>query len=130
MKSSLLKSKSITRKPKVTAGDYVARCENVKLDPDYIDPTFVFDYLLINKAGKEFKFTERFVEKAGFTRTLDFYDYLEKNGIEELEDFVGKYELIKIAWNFDSHGRRLPSITTRKFITAEEFDSRAVLGDA
>lgn len=111
-------------------GFYVARCDSVKVDEDYVDPVILVKYTFVNKSGVKISFSERFVEKCGFERTVAFFDYLSENNISDVEELVGKFEKIRVAWHFSKSGNRFPTIAEREFITQEAFESREVLSDA
>lgn len=117
-------------KDTIKPGFYVAHCDSVKVDEDYIDPTILVKYTFVNKSGVKISFSERFVEKCGFERTVAFFDYLSENNISDVEELVGKFEKIRVAWHFSKSGNRFPTITEREFITQEAFESREVLSDA
>ena len=128
-KKYLLKSKSVKKKPTIKPGNYVIRCDKVSIDEDYVDPTYLIKYTVVNKVGIEISFSERFIDKRGNYRTIEFNEYLNENGLKSFEDLKGRYEMVRIAWNFSGQGRRLPSIIEREFITQKEFETREVLAD-
>ena len=132
-KKSLLKKKknSLKKKPQLKPGWYVLRQDKVKIDTDYIDPVYLFTYTLVNKAGVEFSFLERFVDDPRYERTVMFLEYLDSNGFEDVEDVIGHYEKVKIGWKFKD-GKKYPSIApdSRQFISEAEFNSREVLDNA
>ena len=128
MSKSLLKKKinSKTLKP----GHYVLRYNSIERNCDYLDPAYEFKYTVVNKNGDHFPFSEIFIEKNGFTRTEEYFDYLSNHGIEDLNELPGKCELIHLVWNFGRYGKKFLSISKRDFITENEFNSREVLGNA
>lgn len=123
------KKKQSTTKT-VKPGHYVLRYDSAELDENYADRVVHLTYTLFSRSGTEYRFEERFIEKFGFERTNDYYEYLNSHGIETLDVLPGMFELIKIAWKFGNSGKRLPSIIERQFITEEEFNTRSVLKDA
>ena len=128
MSKTLLRKKtnSKTLKP----GRYVLRYNSIERNSDYLDPAYEFRYTLVNKNGEQFPFSEIFIEKNGFTRTVEFYDYLSSHGIVDLSELPGKHELINLVWNFGRYGKKFLSISERNFITENEFNSREVINNA
>lgn len=128
MSKTLLKKKNHTKALK--PGCYVLRYDSVERNCNYLDPAYEFKYTLVNKNGDHFPFSEIFIEKNGFTRTEEYFDYLSNHGVEDLNELPGKCELIHLVWNFGRYGKKFLSISDRKFISENEFDSREVLSDA
>ena len=128
-KRLIAKKSKHSRTPKVKPGYYVCRCNSVKINDDYADLTYDLKYTLLNKVGTEISFSELFVDVRWNTRTRDFKEYLADNGMHDIQDVEGQYEMVRIAWNFSSKGKRLPSIIAREFITQAQFESRGVLED-
>jgi hypothetical protein len=106
------KSKKITGvfKSKVTRFYY----ENEHHIPDTY---LIVEYKLTDASGNECNYKESFLDNGINDRALDFFDYLEENGIpyENRFDFLGREEELDIRID-SSTNSLLPTIYTRKFI--------------
>lgn len=100
-------------------GTYKATVTDITIDDRYRDTAIIVSYHL-QKANSIFEFKERFIRNSRFPRTVDFYEYLEENNIENENDFIGCSETLELKWNFTSTGKRELTITSREFISHPE----------
>jgi hypothetical protein len=113
-----------SRKPSrkvLTPGTYTSTVTNVTIDDQYKDTALIVSYCL-QKNNSVFEYKERFIRNSRFPRTVNFYEYLEENGIENEDDFIGCSETLELKWNFTSKGQRELTITSREFVSHPESD--------
>lgn len=109
------------RKSSLIPGTYQSLVTNIAIDDSYKDTALIVYYRL-QKNNSFFEFSERFIKNSRFSRTLDFYEYLLKNGIESEEEFIGCSENLELKWNFTSKGKRELTITDRNFVSFPKND--------
>ena len=109
------------RKKALDPGTYKATVTDITIDDRYRDTAIIVSYHL-QKANSIFEFKERFIRNSRFPRTVNFYEYLEENGIENEDDFIGCSETLELKWNFTSKGQRELTITSREFVSHPESD--------
>ena len=108
-------SKKTNKSTTIAPGTYNSTVVGVDFDDRYRDGAYVIKYE-VDIGGKKAHHSEIFVDNPRFTRTRDFYNYLEDNGIDDIEEFKGCCEEIRIKWNFTNSGQRKLTIDSRKFL--------------
>lgn len=117
MKLSFEKKKGNSSK-KLKPGTYISVVLDIKYDDKCVDGTAIkIWYEIENEKGEKYKHSEIFHTGYYNSRTRQFYDYLEENGIdtESIDAFIGCHEKVVIKWNPTYKGT-FPAIVEREFI--------------
>ncbi len=104
-------------------GRYSATVQSVEQPEGYADGHAVkVTYELTDTSGNSYLYHEIFrtVDPVG-KRSKKFFDYLERNGITEWEDFEGCQEALTLQYEFVGKGRYLNiDQETRQFVYEDE----------
>jgi hypothetical protein len=104
---------------KLHPGAYISEIVAVKDAPGFrIGDAYVITYLLVDAtSGEEYTKEEKYINDSYNTRTNEFLDYLEKNGIEveKYADFVGIQEQVTLEYQVNK-GTKFLNFGSRKFI--------------
>lgn len=118
----ILNNKKLTPTKKTTlrAGRYPSVVKEVLWSPGYEEGSaFTIRYQLTLPSGAKVEYDELFFNSTKNKRTDAFDSYLKKNGIKDLDDFVGCQEEVLITMKNDGY-KAFPSITDRTFIGRAE----------
>lgn len=114
IQARLAQATAKSSKDQIPPAIYPSTVVKVECDDRYKDGAYIITYELLGKK-KTYTHQECFVNNLRFERTRTFYQYLDDNGIEYVEDFVGCREEVDLRWNFSHTGKRELTITDRKF---------------
>lgn len=112
-----LKSKRhVNGKSKLAAGKYFAKVTDFAYDEDFVDKgAFIITYELSKELdGVKKPFSEKFFNDLNNPRTSDLAKFIDKLGLEYIEDLVGQSFEVEIKYRLTNSGRSLPSIVDRK----------------
>ena len=112
-----LKSKrQTTGKAKLAAGKYFAKVTNFSYDENFVDEgAFIITYELSQDLnGVKKPFSENFFNDLNNPRTADLAEFIEKLGLEYIEELLGQSFEVEIKYRLTNSGRSLPSIVDRK----------------
>ena len=125
------KKKSSTKSSIVPSNWYVTEILSVVHDDkNYVDGAITINHKLVNAAGKVYEYPELFVLKESLERTDKFIKHLAAEGIDTLDELIGRHELVRLAYYFTSRGRKVSNIVERSFISDTDFETRQVLKNA
>lgn len=114
-----LKTKKLTNgKSNLAAGKYFAKVVSFAYDEDFIDHgAFIIAYELSKEPnGVKQTFSEKFFNDLNNPRTSELVKFIEKLGLEYLEDLVGQSLEVEIKYRLTNSGYSLPSIVARKLL--------------
>lgn len=112
-----LKNKKHTNgKSNLAAGKYIAKVTDFAYDEDFVDHgAFIITYELSKELdGVKKTFTEKFFNDLNNPRTSELVKFIEKLGLEYIEDLIGQSFEVEIKYRLTNSGRSLPSIVDRK----------------
>lgn len=108
------KSKSLKKAP---AGTYESSVKKVSwAEGAENEEAFEIVYDLENADGEKYWHREKFKNTEKNPRTWKFFEYLLDNGIEDLDDLVGKKEQMVLEEREGYDGNTYVNITARAFI--------------
>ena len=103
---------------KLAEGVYDSIVVDVRWAEGYAhEEAFEITYNITDARGNTYRHREIFMNNNRNKRTIDFEDYLEENGIVELEDFKGKHEKLTFEYVEAYNGHSYFNIVGRELIT-------------
>lgn len=99
----------------IKPGAYHAEVIEVAEDEKYVDGTaFIVKYKLYDGDGNlRGDFRETFYNNTNNARTRELAEFMEKIGVDEVDDLIGVKMSVEIKFRITSYGKSLPSIISR-----------------
>ena len=106
-------------KKKIKPGVHVSEVIEIRWAPGYVEGKAIeVKYKLTDEDDNVFPFKETFLTDPEHARSAKFFTYLEDNGLDDIENFVGVKERVTIMRDV-ANGATFSNIVDREFLIDE-----------